>query len=106
MTPTKKTKPDADVKAIQDALAAYKSRHPKAKIDVERELSVCIRVRIIDPDFKDLDLVDRDSLIWRMLKGLPDDVATQITMLLLLTPKEAKASFANMEFDQSVTASL
>jgi hypothetical protein len=102
MVKTKKTKPDADVKAIRDVLATYKAEHPRARIEVRRRYAVCIQVRIIDPDFKNMRLIDRDSMLWRVMDSLPDEIVCQITMLLLLTPNEAKSPLAGMESDAPV----
>lgn len=97
---------DKAVRAIASALVAYQSAHPKAKIDVYRQNSVSVRIRIVDPDFRALDLVDRDSKIWEILHRLPDDVQAEITMVLLLTPAEKKKSFANVEFEDPIPSAL
>ena len=91
---------------VREALAGYKSAHGLAKINVRRQNSVSIRIRIIDPDFKGLDRVDRDTEMWKLLERLPERVKSQITMLLLLTPKEAKTSFANMEFEHPIKSAF
>ena len=53
---------DHDEQTIRDALSKHKKAHPGAKIDVlERRNSVSIQIQIIDPDFKSLDLVERDN---------------------------------------------
>ncbi len=99
-------KSDAAVKKILEVLANYAKGHAKAKIDVFRSNNVSIRIRIIDPDFTGLDLVERDTLIWKFLDELPDEVISEITLLLLFTPKEAKKSFANMDFENPVPLEL
>lgn len=96
---------DRDVSMVQEALREYAASHPAADIRVQRQNSVSIRIRIIDLDFEGTDLVDRDTHLWNILDHLPERVRSQITMLLLLTPKEARTSFANMEFEHPVTSS-
>ncbi|HKI20797.1 MAG TPA: hypothetical protein VKA15_23095, partial [Isosphaeraceae bacterium] len=82
----KRKKADIQVQQICDTLEEFKSAHPRAKIEIQRKNSVSIRIRIIDPDFKGLDLVERDNQLWKILENLPDEVLSQISLLLLLTP--------------------
>jgi len=96
------TTPDAQVQQILDTLAAYERAHPQAQIEGRRHSPVSIRLRIIDPDFQGLDRLDREPEIWQLLHRLPEDVLVNITMLLLLTPKEAEHSLASQEFDSPV----
>jgi len=95
-----------DVRLVQDALRKYAASHPSADIQVRRQNSVSIRIRIIDLDFEGTALVERDTQLWDILDPLPEEVRSQITMLLLLTPKEAKTSFANMEFDHLIESAF
>jgi hypothetical protein len=94
--------PDEQVQQILDVLAAYEHTHPKAQIEARRHSPVSIRVRIIDPDFHGRDRVEREPDIWTHLQQLPEEVFLNITMRLLLTPKEAKKSFASQEFDHPI----
>jgi hypothetical protein len=91
---------DADVKKIRKVLGRYQAEHPEAKIDIYRTNNVSIRIRVIDPSLAKIDTVDRNSLLWEYLDELPDDVVSNISLLLLYTPKEATKSFANMEFEK------
>ncbi|CAN5881261.1 hypothetical protein BH23PLA1_BH23PLA1_20740 [soil metagenome] len=77
----------------------YKSKHPDADIDVYRRNQVSIRIRIIDPDFQELDSIERDESIWKILRNLPDNVRSNITLLVLLTPDETDRSFVNADFE-------
>lgn len=97
---------DAQVKAVVDVLASYERMHPKARIEVLRQNPVSIRIRIIAPDFQGKNRVDREPEVWTFLKALPEDVFQNITMLLLLTPKEAKNSLASQEFDDPIPSRL
>ena len=49
---------------------------------------------------------DRDDQIWEILGKLSEDVQSQITLVLLLTPEETKTSFANMEYDNPTRTRL
>jgi hypothetical protein len=95
-------KSDAVVRNILDVLGKYEEEHAKAKIDVYRQNDVAVRIRIIDPDFSGKDLGERDAMVWTFLDELPDEAISEITLLLLFTPKETKKSFANMEFENPV----
>jgi stress-induced morphogen len=97
---------DSDAKKIRDALSQHKKAHPEAEIDIQRQNSVSIRIRITDPDFKGLDLVERDNQLWKILEKLPEDVLSQISLLLLFTPEERKKSLANFEFERPVSSRL
>ncbi len=73
---------------------------------MKRQNNVSVRIRIIDPDFQGKDRVDRDTYAWQFLDDLPDETKADITMLLLLTPKEAKTSLANAEFEEPIPSRL
>jgi len=93
---------DTQVQQICKALSQYKRDHPNAQIEVRRQNSVSIRIRIVDPDFAGLDRVDREPAVWGVLKTLPEDIFTDITMLLLLSPNETQRSLANQEFEDPI----
>lgn len=97
---------DTQVQQIRDALSQYESDHRNARIEVRRQNSVSIRIRIVDPDFAGLDRVDREPAVWGVLKTLPEDIFTNITMLLLLSPSETQGSLANQEFDDPIPSRL
>jgi hypothetical protein len=83
---------DAGVQAILDVLAGWKKEHAKAQIDAYRLYPFTVRVRIIDPDFRDIDRIERHDAVWRLLDRLPEEVASDIGMLVLVTPGEKKRS--------------
>jgi hypothetical protein len=90
---------DGEVQLIVTALRAYEAEHPRAKVDVYRQNEVSVRVRVIDPDFKGKTLGERERQIWRIINQLPSEVASEVTMLVLMTPGEARKSQANYEFE-------
>jgi len=97
---------DQEVQLVLDVLQEFQNTHPNAKIDAYRQNPASIRVRIVDPIFQNKDRVERDEALRKILDQLPEEIFTQITMLILLTPKEVKTSFANMEFEDPVPSSL
>ena len=75
-------------------------------VKVYRYNSVSVRIRIIDPKFADLSLVDREKLVKPHLKGLSKEVRSDITVLLLLTDDELSSSLMNYEFDHPSHSTL
>ena len=106
MTDTNNNDVDVQVQQVLDALDQYKSDHPSAQIEVRRQNSVSIRIRIVDPNFSGLDRVDREPAVWSVLRTLSEEVFTNITMLLLLTPNETEGSLANQEFEDPIPSRL
>src|ERR1700736_5520470 len=66
---------DASVlKVLKTLNDGYQPNHPKAAIEAYRYNSASIRIRIIDPDFEGLDLVERDEMVRPLLRTLPEEV--------------------------------
>jgi stress-induced morphogen len=99
-------KSDQVLQSILDALREYEATHLAADVEVYRQNSASVRVRIIDPDFAGLDRAERHKLVWRMLERLPEDVLSDVTILLLLTPDEVGDSFANFDFEHPIPSRL
>ncbi len=97
---------DEVIDKIVAALHAYETDHPQAQIDLYRQNSVSVRIRIIDPDFAGQGKPQRSTQAWQYLVDLPDEVQSDISTVLLLTPDEAKMSFANYEFDDPTPSKL
>ena len=97
---------DAALDQIVHALAAYERDHPSAHIDVYRQNAVSVRIRIIDPSFKRLEKSARHDAVWQYLDSLPEEMQSDVSMLVLLSPDEKSASFANLEFEDPVPSSL
>jgi stress-induced morphogen len=99
-------RPDQILKQIINTLEEYEESHPNAEIETYRQNSVSVRARIIDPDFNGKSRAQREEELWPLLNKLPDEVTAEISLLLLLTPKEAKKSFASCEFDSPLPSKL
>lgn len=99
-------RPDPTLRRFVKALEKYAAAHPRARIEAYRHTSVSIRVRIIDPDFEGRTRVEREDEIWPLFEDLPEDFVSQLSLLLLLTPQEARKSFASLEFDNPVPSRL
>jgi hypothetical protein len=99
-------KSDETIELIMKSLRKYESDHPRSKIDLYRQSRVSIRIRIIDPDLAGRERSQRHERFWSYLNDLPEEVQSDISSVLLLTPEEAKGSFANMEFDDPVPSQL
>jgi hypothetical protein len=99
-------KPDQALKRIVQALKKYEEAHPHAEIEVYRQNSVSIRVRVINSEFAGKSWGQREEELWELLEQLPEDVVAEVSLLLLFTPEEAKKSFANVEFDNPIPSKL
>ena len=99
-------KSDGVIDKIIEALRQYEVDHPRAQIDLYRQNSVSVRVRIIDPDFAGQGKPHRSQRIWTYLGTLPEEDQGDISTILLLTPDETKMSFANFEFDDPIPSKL
>ncbi len=94
---------DTDVQAILDLLnCEWKKQHPKAKFDAYRIYPSAIRVRIIDPSFQGIDWSDRNQAVWDLFEQLPLEIASQITLVVLVTPGERKRDGSNVEFEDPI----
>jgi stress-induced morphogen len=91
---------------IKKALASYAAEHAAADVVLYRHGPYLIRIRIIDPDFAGVSRDERHETVWAYLEGLGDEVLSEVSLLLLLTPKETSKSFANVEFDNPVPSGL
>jgi hypothetical protein len=98
--------PDSRLKDIAKALKKYDTAHPDAKIEIKRQNSVSVRIRVIDPGFAHKSRADREEEVWAALQDLPDGTVAEITVLLLLTEEEAAKSFANYDFDHPIPSRL
>jgi hypothetical protein len=103
---TRDKNPDDSVRHILHVLGEYEAIHPMAEIEVYRQNSASIRIRIIDPDFQRFDRVDRDAQVWGILTKLPADIQSEISLLVLLTPEEKQTSFSSIEFDDPIPSRL
>ena len=97
---------DKTLDRVKKALQSYASDHPRAQIDLYRQNAVSVRIRIIDPEFGDATRVERHETVWSYLDSLPDEVQSDISMLVLITPDETKKSAANLEFEDPVTSTV
>lgn len=95
-----KAKRTAESIEIEEALAPH-FRH----VDAYPYNSASIRVRVIDPRFKDRSHSQRDALVEKHLKVLPPALQRKILTLLAITPEEAdpanfnRYSLWNLEFE-------
>ena len=107
MTTTLRVKrPDPILRQIASALREYDKAHPQAEIEAYRQNSVSVRIRILNPAFAGMSRVQREEEVWAVLDELPEDAVAEISLLLLLTPEEAKKSMASSEFDTPIPSRL
>jgi hypothetical protein len=77
----------------------YLPRHPRAEFAVYRASPANVHIRILDPDFRGVDIPERDDMAWEVLDELPDEVVSDISVVLLLPPEERDAYQLSREFD-------
>jgi hypothetical protein len=99
-------KTDGVIEEVKKALSSYQDEHPGASIDLYRQNSASVRVRIIDPDLKGMSKKERNDLVWKYLDSLSDDAQGDISMLVLITPPEVEKSMSNLEFEDPVPSGL
>lgn len=99
-------RPDPILRQIVAALEEYAKTHPEAEIEAYRQNDVSIRIRIVSPEFQGKSRADREVEVWAALDKLSADAASEVSLLLLLTPQEGKNSFANAEFDDPIPSKL
>jgi hypothetical protein len=97
---------DASIQCILEALEAYEADHPGARIELYRRNPASIRVRVIDEDFLGVSRSDRHNRVWSYLQTLPDEVQSQVSLLIPVTAGAMKTSPASLEFDGPVPAIL
>jgi hypothetical protein len=99
-------RPDPIVRQIVGALKQYDQAHPHAEIEAYRHNSVSVRVRILNPDFAEMSRAQREEEVWAVLDSLPAETIAELSLLLLLTPVEARRSLASLEFDDPIPSRL
>ena len=99
-------KSDEVIDRIVEALQEYQADHPGARIDLYRQNAVSVRVRVVDPEFASRNKIERSKEVWKYLNALPDEVQSDLSTVILLTPEETGVSFANFEFEDPVPSSL
>lgn len=99
-------RPDPVLRQIVGAVNEFAQAHPEAVIGAYRHDSVSVRIRILDPNFAGRSRAQREEEVWAALEKLPEETVSEISLLLLLTPEEAKHSFASSEFDDPIPSKL
>jgi hypothetical protein len=95
-------KRDKGLEAIASVLEDYGRDHAEAEATLYRHAPLSVRVRIIDPDFAEMDRAERNHHVWDYLGRLSEDDQSDVNVLLLLAPDEVEKSFGNMEFEDPI----
>ena len=96
--------PDHAVERLAAALEVYEQTHEAAACFVYRYNPAAIRVKIIDPAFHGWSKGERHDYAWGFLRGVPEDILAQISVLLCLEPGES-APF-DAEFHEPIRSYL
>jgi hypothetical protein len=92
-------RPDKVLAKIVGALKEYEKAHPQAQIEAYRQNNVSVRIRIIGEEFEGKGRAEREEELWNLLAKIPEEYAAEVSMVLLLTPEEAKKSIAYDVFE-------
>ena len=90
---------DQTTKALVKQLEKYVAAHPGAEVDLYRQNSASVRVRVVDPAFRGKSRSERHKVVWPILRELPEEVLGELSMLVLLPPEEKDTSLVSLEFD-------
>jgi len=90
---------DEAVEQVGAALEEYEAENSGAECSVYRYNPASIRVKIVDSGFHGRSKGERHDHAWRFLQRLPEDVLSQISVLLCLDHGEP--SFLDAEFQES-----
>jgi hypothetical protein len=98
-----------ETRKVEEALKAGGFQH----VDAYRYNSATIRVRVIDPRFRDQDIAERDAMVEEHLKKLPERTQADIVTLLTFSPEELsdphvslRSCLLNAEFENPSPSSL
>ncbi len=94
-----RTNPDATTEALAKQLERYLADHPTAVVELYRQNSASVRVRVVDPEFQGKSRTERHKTVWPILNELPEDVLEELSMLVLIPPEERATSLVSREFD-------
>jgi len=90
-----------ETKQIEDAI-----RQAFPDVHAYRYNSASIRVRVIDERFRDKSKAERERMVDPVVAQLPDEIQSDITVLLLLAPQETTTSLMNLEFERPTPSRL
>jgi len=93
---------DEGLQAVVAAMESYQVQHPGSVVETYRHGQYVVRIRVINPGFRGMTKSERHRAVWPFLKDLPEEVVSDISTLILLTPEEVKSSFASFEFDDPI----
>lgn len=96
----------AKQKNEQTKLIEERLRPHFPNVEAYRYNIASIRVRIIDERFRGKSKPDREEMVLPIIEDLPEEIQTDLTILLLLVPKETDQSMMNVEFENPTPSIL
>jgi stress-induced morphogen len=89
-----------ETKAIEKLMTEHFPNHARAFPPAAyRYNPASIRVRVVDEQFKDKSLTERERMVLPILEKLPEETQADIMILLLLSPDEMNGTMMSHEFD-------
>ena len=77
-----------------------------AEVEAKRQNSVSLRIRVVDPRFKDQSFTQRDRMVRKVIDKLPSGTQEDLTLVLLLAPEEMQGSLINADFEDPTLSRL
>lgn len=81
-----------------------------ARVEAYRFNSASIRIRVIDPQFEGKSMVEREDMVFPLIRSLPKKTQDDILLLLTLAPSELQGGnrhlLVNLEFEQPIPSRL
>ena len=99
--------PDAPVESLKAALDEYEAQHRGAEASLYRQNRASIRLRVVDRRFAGMSKSRRHAEVWDFLQPrVGEDVLSDVSLVLAVTPDELGSSLANQEFDHPIPSRL
>jgi hypothetical protein len=96
----KRGRGDASLRAIKTALRSYVNDYPGAVAEAYRYNAASIRIRVVDERFAKQPFDRRHDELWEFLNDrIPDEVMSEISFLIPVTPAERERDLSSVEFD-------
>jgi stress-induced morphogen len=103
----KNLKKTAETKKIEKLLSEhFPDCPPEYPPQAYRYNSASIRLRVVSPRFSGLNRVEREKIVFPILRTLPEDTWLDITVALLLAPEDVAKSPMNREFESPTPSRL
>lgn len=95
---------DPTLESICRLLSRYSEQHPGSRCEAYRRNPWSIRILVEDPGVETLDSWVRTDRVWDLIDDLSEEVLMEVSLLIVVTPKERAADINAVEFDHPLPA--